>query len=1042
MSTNSETVGQVEAAERALKEGTANSYQFIEPVLTNLKDDKVNNEQFTSDVLTRLVKVLRNLILKEELKEESSEEIKEEINEKKISRWDDQLEQVVAKGLRWYPKDVRLLNEQGWIYYFRNQYEKAYQAFEDAVSNFSSTTDKEDQTNSLQGAGASLRELRRFREADVTLARSFATGEQPASGILIERGWLSLYQEKSDLAFVDFEKALSTADEEDKTEIMSGQLAACLAAEAQNSIDKKSKGKKLANGWRTILPKKRVLRILAKCGEALSYLNNYSAALLAYDLTLEIDPENQEALENKIAALKWLRRFDQAEQVYRSAQKFPYKVKLWNEMANTYYRQKQFQEAYDYYSGEALTKHTFHTEQAGQKFGEELKKDEDAIEWTVVSLRKMGRLADAEKKIDEALALFPDKVNFLGERAAIYFSKQEYNTAIAVFEQVLNIDEYNEFALQWRAASFRKQGKFDEAREAIEEAVRRVPASAGLWEELAWLNFDQNDFKKSEECFAEAIKIDKYLIQIQFSRAKVLTRLNRNDDALEVFRVLEDQFPEDVEVAEQLGWFYLGRGNLTRAKEEFLSIWRRYPNNVLAINGLGGTYLEERDYRSAEKAFLLVLKQVKYEPQYHLNLAWSLVRQVRNPGELPKSECSLREKLLDEAAASCRNALKLDPYNSKAYVCLGVIAFKRNAFLDAEGYFRKSLDLNPKEDSHVELGSLYVQMGRYEEAKEEFTEAIKVNDNDARAYIEMGNLLLLMGSNTEAVRECRKAVSIDPTTEETHRALAIALMRAGEYDEAEKALRTAMNTVVRTKQWQLHLMLSQILIRLGDDKNKDQDLYGEALRHVSEAKRMNSEPNAEIYFHEGIAQFKLEDYQRSYKSFKDCLKANRDRFEAERYSRVVKAMIHEQKRVLRVNTWAGLGLAAICVLMLSLMATFYYRGTTRVIPEPELSTWSAEANTSANESVEGTDTGASERSENADKPKEELIVDKSMLTFMIPLLMGLLVVALMLPNLNKLKLPGGFEAEISEPKTRDISSGPKGDIGFGSSLPIISPGPR
>jgi hypothetical protein len=49
----------------------------------------------------------------------------------------------------------------------------------------------------------------------------------------------------------------------------------------------------------------------------------------------------------------------------------------------------------------------------------------------------------------------------------------------------------------------------------------------------------------------------------------------------------------------------------------------------------------------------------------------------------------------------------------------------------------------------------------------------------------------------------------------------------------------------------------------------------------------------------------------------------------------------------------------------------------------------------------------------------------------------------LLPNLSKLKLPG-FEAEIVEPKTAppDISTGQRGDIGFGSSLPIIDPEPR
>ena len=76
------------------------------------------------------------------------------------------------------------------------------------------------------------------------------------------------------------------------------------------------------------------------------------------------------------------------------------------------------------------------------------------------------------------------------------------------------------------------------------------------------------------------------------------------------------------------------------------------------------------------------------------------------------------------------------------------------------------------------------------------------------------------------------------------------------------------------------------------------------------------------------------------------------------------------------------------------------------------------------------------------KLKEELAVDKPTLTVITPILLGLMVIGLLLPNLNKIKLPGGIEADISEPKTRDISSGPKGEIGFGSSLPNISPGPR
>jgi hypothetical protein len=46
--------------------------------------------------------------------------------------------------------------------------------------------------------------------------------------------------------------------------------------------------------------------------------------------------------------------------------------------------------------------------------------------------------------------------------------------------------------------------------------------------------------------------------------------------------------------------------------------------------------------------------------------------------------------------------------------------------------------------------------------------------------------------------------------------------------------------------------------------------------------------------------------------------------------------------------------------------------------------------------------------------------------------LGLIVIAFLLPSLARLQLPGGFVAELSQPK-ETISSGPTGQIGFGTS---------
>jgi len=112
--------------------------------------------------------------------------------------------------------------------------------------------------------------------------------------------------------------------------------------------------------------------------------------------------------------------------------------------------------------------------------------------------------------------------------------------------------------------------------------------------------------------------------------------------------------------------------------------------------------------------------------------------------------------------------------------------------------------------------------------------------------------------------------------------------------------------------------------------------------------------------------------------------------------------------------------------MLVILWVFYFSGHERMVPiEPP-----------ANTNIAATATATPQ------PMKLEVTVDHTLLNVMTPILLGLITVGILLPNLTKLKLPG-FEAEVSEPKPLDpeISSGPRGDIKFGSPLPIVDPEP-
>jgi tetratricopeptide (TPR) repeat protein len=252
-------------------------------------------------------------------------------------------------------------------------------------------------------------------------------------------------------------------------------------------------------------------------------------------------------------------------------------------------------------------------------------------------------------------------------------------------------------------------------------------------------------------------------------------------------------------------------------------------------------------------------------------------------------------------------------------------------------------------------------------------------------------------------------------------------MRTEKYQEAEIEIRRALQVLPPSRSWRLHLLLSQILVRIGDIDNKERkqkerelDRYEEALNYVYKAKHINSS-DADVFFHEGIAHYKLENYGSSQKSFAECLKLNRERFEADRYSRIVQGVINQQRQLFNINKGFGYLIASACLVLLAVLWIQYFRGDSRTI---------VVASSPIN-------AGAPNKSE----PSSEFSVTPALLTAMTSILLGWLVVAALLPNLNTLQLPGGFEAVINEPKPPDtnISTGPRGEIGFGSSLPIMDP---
>ena len=143
---------------------------------------------------------------------------------------------------------------------------------------------------------------------------------------------------------------------------------------------------------------------------------------------------------------------------------------------------------------------------------------------------------------------------------------------------------------------------------------------------------------------------------------------------------------------------------------------------------------------------------------------------------------------------------------------------------------------------------------------------------------------------------------------------------------------------------------------------------------------------ADPHFYEGIVRFRLDDFSASAAAFGRCLEKDPAQVEAEINAKRVQSILRENKLRSRASLAASLVVGVVVLCQLIALWVMHWAN--------------------------------------------DKLVTSTMITVLVPICLGLLVVAVLLPSLTKLKLTG-LEAELSEPKPKAVASGPKGNIGFG-----------
>jgi tetratricopeptide (TPR) repeat protein len=121
-----------------------------------------------------------------------------------------------------------------------------------------------------------------------------------------------------------------------------------------------------------------------------------------------------------------------------------------------------------------------------------------------------------------------------------------------------------------------------------------------------------------------------------------------------------------------------------------------------------------------------------------------------------------------EAQEILRKDLETNPVDENAWNGLGFIAWQdEHQYEQALSYFQQALRLHSASDSfssslHNNLGAVYCEMGRWQEAIAHFQRAIELTPNDPESHTNLGNAFGATGRFAEARAELEKALTLAP----------------------------------------------------------------------------------------------------------------------------------------------------------------------------------------------------------------------------------------------------------------------------------------
>lgn len=456
--------------------------------------------------------------------------------------------------------------------------------------------------------------------------------------------------------------------------------------------------------------------------------NDLQGALTAYTNALKFEPNNLEALGQRVSAYLASGQQESAskdlDQLHQLAPKAPATKYL---QALFHFHRKQYSEA------QSALQEVFKTEPNYVP----------AILLSGMTAHALGSYQQAESFINRYLTYAPNEPYALKLLATIQINESQPDKALATLSPLLSTASSDIAALNLAAEAHLQQRELNKATEYLERASALDPENISIRAKLGVSRLAAGNTQLAISGLEATAALDGD--QHQATALLVLTHLYRKeyDKALTAIDDLEKKLPNNPITHNLRGSAYFGKNDPVNARKSFERALSIKPNYFLAAENLAKLDLMDGKTDAARKRFLNILEKDKNNTQAMMALAGLAASQKQESEYI---------RWLQEASAV--NSKDIQP---RAALVRHYLSKKQN---------QKALDLS--------------------------SESVKSNPDSLEALNLLGSTQMAVGDKAASVSTFEKMIQLAPQSPDAHLNLALAQISANQLNAARTNLQKAI----------------------------------------------------------------------------------------------------------------------------------------------------------------------------------------------------------------------------------------------------------